>query len=134
MTDKQYLEWRGVRGEPCERCGGRGSYLYGSGATWIGGMGTAAMTLGICDSCWGSGEKDNPWENLQTLLTRARQWDNDQALQYLQRRMGVMFADVRNCVVELSMLCTKESRRRNNNYWRTSAWSALAGIFKDIAG
>ncbi len=45
----------------CRECGGSGYKLYGSTATWRGGIGGQAMTNDVCDYCWGSGSKSNPW-------------------------------------------------------------------------
>lgn len=61
-----FLSMRGVK-TPCTRCNGLGVRVYGSTATWHGGIGGAAMTSGICDGCWGSGDKNRPWLNLKTL-------------------------------------------------------------------
>lgn len=51
----------------CQGCQGAGERVYGSTATWRGGIGGAAMTLGVCDTCWGSGDSAHPWENLRKL-------------------------------------------------------------------
>ena len=63
---EEYLDWRGVE-SPCDRCGGRGSYTYGSTSTYHGGIGGSAMTRGVCDKCWGSGDLDWVWPNLKKL-------------------------------------------------------------------
>lgn len=55
-----FVEERGVR-EPCESCGGHGVRVYGSTATWRGGIGGQAMTTYVCDVCWGSGDQINHW-------------------------------------------------------------------------
>ncbi len=54
---------------PCPKCGGRGKRAYSSTATWHGGIGGQAITNGICDECWGSGDLNNKWLNLRTLET-----------------------------------------------------------------
>lgn len=59
------LDWRGID-NPCKGCGGSGVRVYGSTSTWRGGIGGQAMTHGVCDTCWGSGET-NPWVNLKKL-------------------------------------------------------------------
>ena len=41
--------------------------MYGSTATWHGGIGGAAMTWGICDYCWGSGDVNRPWADQRKL-------------------------------------------------------------------
>lgn len=46
------LRWRGIEpGEECPECGGSGWIVYGSTATYMGGIGGAAMTPGACNVC-----------------------------------------------------------------------------------
>lgn len=77
----RFWAWRGVR-NPCTKCNGKGSIMYGSTATWRGGIGGAAMTRGVCDGCWGSGDADRPWQDLRK--------DRDQ----LERRVASAAADL----------------------------------------
>jgi DnaJ-class molecular chaperone len=49
----------------CIRCNGSGTIVYGSGATWRGGIGGSMMTEDVCNKCWGSGDEKNPGENLK---------------------------------------------------------------------
>jgi hypothetical protein len=51
---------RGVR-VPCDKCEGFGIRMYGNTSTWRHGIGGAAMTNGVCDQCWGSGNSSKPW-------------------------------------------------------------------------
>ncbi len=64
---ERMLAWRGVRDKPCDRCSGSGVRTYGSTATWRGGIGGAAMTIGVCDLCWGSGSVKKPWPSHRRL-------------------------------------------------------------------
>lgn len=50
---------------PCFACHGYGVKTYGSTSIWRGGIGGQAMTPGICNACWGSGDPDRPWMNLK---------------------------------------------------------------------
>jgi len=54
------LEWRGID-TPCTKCGGTGYVVYGSTATFWGGIGGQAMTKDVCNKCWGSGDMHRPW-------------------------------------------------------------------------
>lgn len=54
----------------CAACGGSGILIYGSTATWHGGVGGQAMTSDVCNKCWGSGDKHTPWPS-HALLKRA---------------------------------------------------------------
>lgn len=70
MTEQEFWDriWqeRGVI-TPCKHCVGLGVQTYGSTATWRGGVGGAAMTVGVCDKCWGSGDADRPWQSWRKL-------------------------------------------------------------------
>lgn len=64
------LAWRDLDREAndiCKACGGSGMLVYGSTSTWRGGIGGSAMTRGVCDKCWGSGDIAKPWTNLRNL-------------------------------------------------------------------
>ncbi len=62
----EVLAPKGVtHGNHCPACNGAGSKTYGSTSTWRGGIGGAAMTVGVCDKCWGSGDKNHPGINLR---------------------------------------------------------------------
>lgn len=68
------LEWRGISRDmgdtPCKRCHGSGRAMYGSTATWRGGMGGQAITGDVCDQCWGSGNAEKPWTNLRQVASK----------------------------------------------------------------
>jgi hypothetical protein len=63
---KTFLECRNVE-TPCPTCSGLGVTMYGSTSTWAGGMGGQAMTPGVCDKCWGSGDKHRPWPSWKEM-------------------------------------------------------------------
>jgi len=54
---------------PCKSCGGWGVVTYSSTATWRGGIGGQAMTPGVCDRCWGSGDEHRKWASWRELDT-----------------------------------------------------------------
>lgn len=64
--NQSFLDARNIS-EPCPRCSGLGVTAYGNTSTWRGGIGGSMMTSGICDKCWGSGDKNRPWVNLRNL-------------------------------------------------------------------
>jgi hypothetical protein len=51
----------------CQACEGLGVKTYATTATWRGGIGGAAITVDVCDSCWGSGASSKPWLNLRLV-------------------------------------------------------------------
>jgi len=90
---------RHLRGVACDRCAGAGSYTYGSTATWHGGIGGAALTVGMCDRCWGSGRKDRPGPNLRAIqasLRRATQKrEATSTLAYFAQSIGAQYETLR---------------------------------------
>ena len=55
------LEWRYVDA-PCKKCGGCGKAVYSDTTTWRHGViGGQALTVDVCDACWGSGDHAAPW-------------------------------------------------------------------------
>ena len=66
-------EMRGVDPQNvCEKCGGSGVHVYSSTATWMGGIGGQAMTMDVCDGCWGSGDKNRKGADLREVLRDKR--------------------------------------------------------------
>ena len=62
-ADMILRDYRGVE-TPCPDCAGWGVRTYASTACWRGGFGWQAITSGVCDGCWGSGDKSKPWVDL----------------------------------------------------------------------
>jgi hypothetical protein len=68
-----FLGWLGVDpDDACPRCQGIGRRGYGSTSTWRGGVGGQAMTVGVCDQCWGSGSID-PWPSPRVRAVEVQQ-------------------------------------------------------------
>jgi len=60
---------QGIR-NPCSVCSGYGNREYPSTATWRGGVGARAVTLDVCDGCWGSGDADRSWTDIRRLIAK----------------------------------------------------------------
>lgn len=60
------LENRGVE-TPCPACSGLGVRAYSSTTAWSGGMGGQMVTGGVCDKCWGSGDKHRSWPSWKEM-------------------------------------------------------------------
>lgn len=60
-------ELKQLRSEACPACGGTGRMVYGSTATYMGGIGGAAMTEDWCEACWGTGIKDRKGPDLKQM-------------------------------------------------------------------
>lgn len=74
-----FLAFRNLEPEDaCPACGGAGGQTYGNTSTWRRGFGGNMLTWAVCDQCWGSGHKDNPWlshrqfQQQADTLTRVR--------------------------------------------------------------
>jgi hypothetical protein len=68
---QEFLAWRGIE-EACPHCTGTGYIVYGSTSTYWGGIGGAAMTKGVCNKCWGSGEKNYAWPSHKEFFIMKR--------------------------------------------------------------
>lgn len=69
---KEFLEYRGVE-MPCGVCNGMGTRTYGSNTTWRGGIGGQVITLDVCNSCWGTGDKHRKGVDLIAMLDKIKQ-------------------------------------------------------------
>lgn len=78
----------GAPERPCPACKAQGYKWYGSTATWRGGIGGQAMTQGVCDTCWGSGDLDYPGYNIREAEAKVAQRVESLAFDHLERRMG----------------------------------------------
>lgn len=65
---KHFLECRNVE-TPCPTCSGLGVRAYSNTSAWAGGMGGQAITSGVCDKCWGSGDKHRSWPSWKEMKT-----------------------------------------------------------------
>lgn len=75
---KLFVMYRNVE-DPCPECSGLGVKTYASTATWAGGIGGMTATSGVCDKCWGSGDKNRPWTNLKKV--RSMHYENERLKQ-----------------------------------------------------
>ncbi len=66
--------WRGVDEQDlCAECGGSGTKLYSNTSTYHYSAGGQAMTLSVCDKCWGSGNKHKPWRSWKLADQQAQE-------------------------------------------------------------
>jgi hypothetical protein len=67
MTQEDFLRWRFI--EPCnmcETCQGAGKIVYPDTSTYYRFTTTQdQLTVGVCDACWGSGDKTDVWTDLR---------------------------------------------------------------------
>lgn len=142
MTDNEYsreklamLRFRAIRpGDECLKCNGSGVVLYASTSTWRGGMGGASMTADVCDSCWGSGNRYEPWDNLRALESKYNSDLSAMALTVLEHRIG---CGITNCHQSIEAICqllddaSKPTRRKARPDWFDSTCQALVKVLRD---
>lgn len=71
----------------CSACHGRGRREYPDTSTWRGGgYAGQAITVDICDRCWGTGDEGRPGTDLRSLIAECRNLMTEQRrLQHLRR-------------------------------------------------
>lgn len=137
---RERLRWRHVE-TPCGKCGGAGGRLYGSGATWRGGMGTASITWDVCDACWGSGDANKPWVDLRKLRDEVNQRVTERAANLFVDRLGLRMEVMRKTSLLLADELDKQSRRRKpptgESFFARRNWEAvcmgLASMLREMA-
>ena len=91
----------------CTKCHGDGQRLYGSTATWRGGIGGQAMTTDVCDHCWGSGDEAHPGYDIRKHEAGVRQLVEERAARLLENSMGAGIG----CLTDSQRFIAKELQR-----------------------
>lgn len=133
---KHFLRLRGVH-TPCEKCRGLGVYHYSSGATWRGGMGTCAFQWDICDQCWSTGDKHRIGTDIRKLEEQRKNWEENQVLEYLARRLGTGLNRIPLRILDLAKFCEKQANRRKipdgeSEFWWSHEWHMLGRLLKKL--
>jgi hypothetical protein len=130
-----HLQWRGIE-KPCDKCSGSGVICYGSTSTWRGGIGGCAMTNGVCDKCWGSGDADHHWTDLRRLRAEEEQRVFARADTLLSDRTGCSSSTMRPAILALIELLRKEGRRRKppvaSDFFRP--WQRVCDALASVLG
>lgn len=138
LAYRMCLEMRGVD-EPCPACSGFGVRVYGSTATWRGGIGGQALTSDVCDKCWGTGDARRKGADLRVLTGQRRAWEAEQCAQWLARRAGVELTSMREHLRLLIGVLEREARKRKpagveerEVFWYRQSIDALAGALSEL--
>jgi hypothetical protein len=99
------------------------------------------MTWGVCDGCWGSGDKHNKWANLRDLEAKRADWEDEQCLSYFARKVGASLSTVRYYMPAIADILEREERRRKTPFdhessgfgWRSSLL-IVAGALRRLSG
>lgn len=134
------LEYRGVD-EPCLKCAGSGVRVYGSTATWRGGIGGQAVTQDVCDHCWGTGDAHRKGADLRRITAERQAWEAEQCAEWLARRSGAKLSMMRAHLLLLADVVEREARKRKpvgvepgGVYWYARSAESLAATIRELAG
>lgn len=123
------LRWRHVE-DPCETCDGAGVQRYGNSSTWRSGMGAAATTVDVCDTCWGTGDRWRRGIDLRAFRGEEAGRVAKAAVTALADSVGVEYqscrVDVDRIVQHLEALVDK----RNTPYGLGDLAQALANVLR----
>ena len=130
----RFLDWRGIE-VPCPECKGSGRTVYGSTATWRGGVGGCSMTADVCDACWGSGDKAKPWTDLRKLRDEETQRVELRAGELLAHRLGAKLALLHPGLLALADELERLSRgRKARPYHFYELCETLAKLLRAMVG
>jgi len=128
---KRVLKRRGVD-VPCEKCKGLGTFGYGSGSTYHGGMGVASIKFDVCNQCWGTGDKNKIGTNIKELETAQHQWEKEECVRYLSYSLGVTLPSMTKAIGELADFAEKQSRKRKLDFFKSNNWYSLSKILRGL--
>lgn len=134
MSEHEYEELMRLRSrilgvdEPCKACGGLGRRMYGSTSTWRGGIGGQAMTIGLCDKCWGSGDATRPFTNIRNAFDEYRRQVDNANGELFAKRIGCGgLSDMKPAIDELCAILDDLSSPRKRKV-RAQWFDMLCGV------
>lgn len=111
---------RGVE-TPCHQCQGTGVRHYSDTSTWRHGTGGQAVTLDVCDQCWGSGDKVRKGADLRKMRAEEDSRIFAKAARLLGGRAGAGIPDCHDAIealcAELDRLCRPKRRKARPQFW-----------------
>lgn len=136
MSDEKLewaLRWRDVE-DPCLACLGSGVRMYSNTSTWMGGMGGAMMTKGVCDSCWGSGDRYRQWADLRRLRNEEHERVAKRALSLLADSVGASLKVTTGSIVQIIEVLEKFANKRGTDFTTASLADGLANTLRRAIG
>lgn len=136
LVEDDVLWRRGIEpDEVCDKCHGMGVRSYSNTSLWRGGIGGQAISSGICDGCWGSGNKDKPWMNLRTMEVDMRRQIAEQAVDALARSCGASLSptttmSIKEIIEQLDLM----TRKRKISFWTDELANGLANLLRRAIG
>lgn len=121
-------------GVACGRCCGAGEYMYSSGATWRGGVGTCSFQDDVCDLCWGTGRTDKKGADLRALEGAVEEAKKQNTVEYLGWRFGTQFSDVAEMLPDIAdKLERSRWGRAQRVYGLQEAARCVADVLREVA-
>lgn len=127
------LRWRDVR-DPCEKCAGSGQRMYGSTATWRGGVGGCVTTRDVCDVCWGTGDRYHTGCDLRRLRDEESKRTAEQAVDLLARSCAATFKTSQAQVYPIVDTLEKFADKRGQHYMVAALSQGLANTLRRALG
>lgn len=121
----RFLMWRGIQHpeDVCRTCDGAGVRMYSNTSTWRRGVGGAMMTSGVCDQCWGSGDRFRPGADLRKLAEEEGDRVAARAVDILASSCGASLSSARGDIHEIVRILRAEAdkadRARKGNGLRS---------------
>jgi hypothetical protein len=118
--------------EPCTKCHGFGNKSYPTTATWRGGVGGQAITVDVCDACWGTGDAIRAGVNLRRLFAEEEARVAARAVSLLGESVGVGMETMRPAVVALvkELEALAKTKNKPRPPWFSLACEQVAKVLK----
>lgn len=119
---------------PCPACNGKGYRHYSNTSTWRGGIGGQAITADICDICWGSGDKTQPFTDQRQQEEYFKRKIKEATIEDWIKQAGCDIKSVREILPEIIEAIEKLTRKRKPapNYWKIQTYGIIIDIFKRL--
>jgi hypothetical protein len=108
--------------------------MYGGSATWRGGAGAAAMTLDVCDACWGTGDRYRTGCDLRRLRDEEQKRIAERAVELLAQSCGATFSTSYKSVIEIINVIQKLADGRKTEFWTRALALGLANTLRRAIG
>lgn len=133
---RDLLRQRGIRNEDdaCEQCAGLGTKMYGNTSGWRRGIGGQAMSVDVCDKCWGSGMDDRPWLNLRELEQNQQKEIARRATTAVADACGAHYPTTAESIREIIKVLDKLTNARKTTFWTAPLANGLANLLRRAIG
>lgn len=119
---------------PCHKCNGHGWRNYGNTSTWTGGIGGQAITGGLCDECWGSGDDDVHFTDLRKMREGYELRIKEASINSFLKSYGLGFSQFRGVIPSVVDAIEKLKRKRKPtpDFWAHRAYDAIQDAMSEF--